>query len=85
MSRLLFFFSPEEWSREQQGCVQHLLEGVEGVLTLLSQFSRGQMSVGRERDSELQSSIAQSQTTTKHFQVRAMVLVITVEISNDSF
>ena len=59
----------EEWSREQQSCVKQLQEGVNGVLSLLCEFSRRQMNVGRERNSDLQDSITHTQTTAKNFQV----------------
>lgn len=59
----------EEWSLQQQSCVQHLHEGVEGVTSLLCQFSQGQMSTGREKSIALQDSLTQSQINTKQFQV----------------
>ena len=59
----------EEWSSEQQGCVQGIQEGLEGVVSLLRQFSHHQTSGGRQRTSHMQDSLTQSQSNVRQFQV----------------
>lgn len=61
--------SVEEWSSEQQGCVRSIQEGLEGVVTLLRQFGHDQMCTGRQRTSEVQDSLAQSQSNAQQYQV----------------
>ena len=65
----MYPFSSEEWSSQQQDCVQCLHGGVEGVMSLLRQFSQEQTRVGRERSSAMQDSLTHCQTSTKQFQV----------------
>ena len=59
----------EEWSSEQQGCVQGIQEGLEGVVCLLRQFSHRQTSGGRQRTRHMQDSLTQSQSDVRQFQV----------------
>ena len=66
----------EEWSCEQQGCVKGIQEGVEGVASLLRRFNHGQTSSGRQRTSEMQASLSQSQATTRQFQVGANITIV---------
>ena len=70
-----FFLSSEEWSSQQQDCVQHLHDGVEGVMSLLQQFSQGQTRVERERSSAVQDSLTHCQTRNKQFQVTGQHLL----------
>lgn len=67
--------SPSDvWKTQQQGCVQSLHEGVEGLVSLLRQFSQSQTSAVRERSRVVQDSLTQSQTDTKQFQVTSYSL-----------
>lgn len=58
--------------------MQSLHEGVEGLASLLRQFSQSQTSVVRERSSAVQDSLTQSQTNTKQFQVTLQSTLVTV-------
>jgi kinesin family protein 11 len=74
----------EEWSSEQQGCVQGIQEGLEGVVSLLRQFSHHQTSGGRQRTSHMQDSLTQSQSNVRQFQenlVSAADGVLTVTLA----
>lgn len=59
--------------------MQSLHEGVEGVVSLLHQFSQSQMSAVRERSSAVQDSLTQSQTDTKQFQVTIYSKIVSVD------
>ena len=65
----VFISCAEEWSSEQEGCVQGIQEGLEGVVSLLRQFSHRQTSGGRQRTRHMQDSLTQSQSDVRQFQV----------------
>lgn len=67
-----------ECNSEQQECVRRLHDGVEGVTSLLCQFSGRQTSEGRERNSDIVRSISQSQSSTTQFQVMIGPLTVCV-------